>query len=226
MVKDDFVKVASKRELKEKGRVVVAAGRHGIALFHTERGISAVDNRCPHMGFPLSKGTVAGDILTCDWHHARFDLSSGGTFDLWADNVPTYPVEIRGNDVWLNPNPPSRPRADVTQRLFSRLRDGMEHRIPLVMAKTVTAMLREGIEPHDIVEAGGLYGCRGREEGWTTGHTNLTAVANLRTYLEGDETILALTHGLDRISNSVENQPPLFEYAPLPGETRVSQEEI
>ena len=226
MVEDDFVKVTSIEELSEKGRIVVAAGRHGIAVFHTDRGIFAVDNRCPHMGFPLVKGTVAGDILTCDWHHARFDLSSGGTFDLWADNVATYPVEVRDNDVWINPKPPPPPGADVTRRLFGRLRDGMEHRIPLVMAKAVTAMLREGTEARDIVEAGGLYGCRGREDGWTTGHTILTATANLLPYLEGDEEILALTHGLDRISDSVENQPPWVASASLPGETRASEEEL
>jgi nitrite reductase/ring-hydroxylating ferredoxin subunit len=37
-----------------------------------------------HMGFPLERGSVADGILTCHWHHARFDLASGCTFDLWA----------------------------------------------------------------------------------------------------------------------------------------------
>jgi hypothetical protein len=27
----------------------------------------------------------------------RFDLASGCTFDLWADDVPTCPVELRGS---------------------------------------------------------------------------------------------------------------------------------
>ena len=42
------------------------------------------------MGFPLHKGSVCDGILTCHWHHARFDLESGGTFDPWADDVQTY----------------------------------------------------------------------------------------------------------------------------------------
>ena len=45
------------------------------------------------MGFPLSKGSVHDGILTCYWHYARFDLETGGTFDLWADDVRTFPVE-------------------------------------------------------------------------------------------------------------------------------------
>ena len=47
--------------------------------------VRAVDNRCPHMGFPLHRGTLRDGILTCHWHHARFDLESGGTFDQFAD---------------------------------------------------------------------------------------------------------------------------------------------
>jgi nitrite reductase/ring-hydroxylating ferredoxin subunit len=43
------------------------------------------------MGFPLDRGSVEDGTLTCHWHHARFDLASGCTFDLWADDVPTCP---------------------------------------------------------------------------------------------------------------------------------------
>ena len=38
-----------------------------------------LDNRCPHMGFALDRGSVDDGILTCHWHHARFDLASGCT---------------------------------------------------------------------------------------------------------------------------------------------------
>jgi hypothetical protein len=57
--------------------------------------IFALDNRCPHIGFPLERGSVEDGILTCHWHHARFDHESGCTFDLWADDVPICPVKMR-----------------------------------------------------------------------------------------------------------------------------------
>ena len=47
------------------------------------------------MGFPLSEGSVDEGILTCHWHHARFELSCGDTFDIWADDVRTYPHRNR-----------------------------------------------------------------------------------------------------------------------------------
>ena len=89
---------------------VVSGGRHGIAVFPSSvsEAVYAVDNRCPHMGFPLHKGSVADGILTCHWHHARFDLESGGTFDPWADDVQTYPTVIEDGIVYVDP----RPRGD------------------------------------------------------------------------------------------------------------------
>ena len=36
---------------------VVSGGRHGISVFISEGRPYAVDNRCPHMGFPLHKGS-------------------------------------------------------------------------------------------------------------------------------------------------------------------------
>jgi nitrite reductase/ring-hydroxylating ferredoxin subunit len=84
-----LIRVGPRAELV--GVTVVSGGRHGIAVFPSSvsEAVYAVDNRCPHMGFPLHKGSVADGILTCHWHHARFDLESGGTFDPWADDVQT-----------------------------------------------------------------------------------------------------------------------------------------
>ena len=90
----DWVRVGTSEEVREAGITVVTAARARIAVFadRASEELSAVDNRCPHMGFPLQRGTVRDGILTCHWHQARFDLRSGCTFDLWADDVPRYEV--------------------------------------------------------------------------------------------------------------------------------------
>jgi nitrite reductase/ring-hydroxylating ferredoxin subunit len=88
----EFIRVASLDELKTKRCIVVRGTEHPIAVFYDNGSVHAVDNRCPHMGFPLSRGSVSDGILTCHWHHARFDLSSGCTFDLFADDVLTAEV--------------------------------------------------------------------------------------------------------------------------------------
>ena len=71
-------------------RKIIEVDGKSIGLFNVNGEFFAMHNRCPHMGFPLHKGSVKDCILTCHWHHARFDLTSGGTFDMWADDGRAY----------------------------------------------------------------------------------------------------------------------------------------
>src|SRR6187551_2773195 len=99
---DTFVRAASLAALREAGRLVVHVEGNTLCLFADGDSVHAVDNRCPHMGFPLHRGTIADGILTCHWHHARFDLCSGGTFDQWADELRRFPVELDGGEIYVD----------------------------------------------------------------------------------------------------------------------------
>ena len=55
-------RAASLEELRGKGRLVVGLNGHTICLLAEGDEIYAVDNRCPHMGFPLHRGTVSDGI--------------------------------------------------------------------------------------------------------------------------------------------------------------------
>jgi nitrite reductase/ring-hydroxylating ferredoxin subunit len=76
----DLVRAGTVEELQAKGRMVVRGRRCPILVVHDQGRVFAMDNRCPHLGFPLHRGSIADGILTCHWHHARFDLASGCTF--------------------------------------------------------------------------------------------------------------------------------------------------
>ena len=58
-------RVCSLDELRTTGTRTVSAGGYTIAVFEYGDQVYAVDNRCPHMGFPLNQGTVQDGILTC-----------------------------------------------------------------------------------------------------------------------------------------------------------------
>ena len=122
----NLIRVGSVEEVKQRGCMVVTGGGHTIAVFRRDDEFAAVDNRCPHMGFPLDRGTVKNGILTCHWHHARFDLSSGGTFDPFADDVRSFPVSVEDDTVWVDPSPPE---PDPIERWSHRLegRAGAQH---------------------------------------------------------------------------------------------------
>ncbi len=99
-------------ELKRAGgRAVVRIDSRQIAVFRTEEGLFACNNRCPHQGFPLCEGTIDGDkVLTCNWHNWKFDLFTG-TNVLGGDHLRVYPIEERNGDVWVNVlDPPAEER--------------------------------------------------------------------------------------------------------------------
>ena len=107
---DGWIQVCPLEELERDGVKVVSGEGRPVAVFLDQARGYALDNRCPHMGFPLEQGSVRDGILTCHWHQARFDLRSGRTFDLCADDVPRY--EVRTDEegtVWVS-SKPTRPR--------------------------------------------------------------------------------------------------------------------
>src|SRR5215211_3365287 len=117
-----LVRAASLAELRAAGRLVVHLDGHVLCLFADGEEVHAVDNRCPHMGFPLHRGTVCDGILTCHWHHARFDLATGGTFDRFADELRRFPVSVEGDEVLVDMSPPYDPVGHQRKRL----RGGLE----------------------------------------------------------------------------------------------------
>jgi nitrite reductase/ring-hydroxylating ferredoxin subunit len=210
------VRVGTLAEIEQRGCTVIAAGGHGIAVFAHEGRVYAVDNRCPHMGFPLSRGTVRDGLLTCHWHHARFDLEGGGTLDPFADNVRTYRVLTEDGDVFLDF---SQDAALRTGYWFERLNEGLEQQLGFVLAKAVLALLNAGVPASEVLRAGGRYGLRYRARGWGMGMTILTAMGEALPYLAPEDRPLALFHGLTHVAADTSNQPPRFDLEPLPGDT-------
>src|SRR5438034_947403 len=126
---EQFALAGSLEELKAKGRLVVHGSHRPILVIYDRGRVFALDNRCPHMGFPLERGSVEDGILTCHWHHARFDLESGCTFDLWADDVPICPVEVRNGDVWVKTTFTHADHAAWRQTATARRRGGNARRL-------------------------------------------------------------------------------------------------
>ncbi len=206
---DGFVAVGPLADLREEGRRLLTLRGHAVAVFYHDGAVHAVDNRCPHMGFPLTRGTVDDGVLTCHWHHARFELSCGDTFDPWADDVPTYPAEVRDGTVYVKPEPEVDAPPAVHWR--ERLEDGLERNLNLVIAKSVVGLDDAGVPPAEVVGAGVDFGTRYREDGWGPGLTVLTAMANVRPALDGDDGRRALYQGLSEVASDCAGEPPKFD---------------
>jgi nitrite reductase/ring-hydroxylating ferredoxin subunit len=203
IVSAKFQRAGTIKELTSKGRLVVRGAHRPILVVEDRDRVYALDNLCPHMGFPLDGGSIEDGILTCHWHHARFDLASGCTFDLWADDVPTCAVELRGDEVWIQTD---FGHSDAAAYWQQRLEQGMAH---IVIAKAIQGQLAAGVPSIDIVRQAALFGARNRD-GWDTGMTILTVLGNLL-----EETYLALFHGVRRVAADCDGTAPTRQRSAL-----------
>ena len=192
-----MVRVATLAEVRQRGVMVTQAGERTVAVFAAGEQIRAVDNRCPHMGFPLDRGSVKDGILTCHWHEARFELDSGCTFDLWADDAITYATEVRGDSVWVATRP-RQARDGAYHRL--RLRRGMELGVGLVQAKSLISLLSAGAELAPIV-AGVVDYAAANVTSFGEGMVRLTCVARLAPYLSSDTLYLGLSYAVRQLAD-------------------------
>lgn len=93
-----------------------------ILLIRHGDTVTAIGGVCPHAGGPLAEGVLDGDRVLCPWHKAAFCTRTGRLREPPAvDDLPAYPVELRGAEIWLDPTPnPVAPllRPGADQRCF------------------------------------------------------------------------------------------------------------
>lgn len=82
------------REFQVDGKVIAIANVGG--KFH------AISNICLHRGGPLGQGVLEGNIVTCPWHGWEYDVSTGKIKQNATVGVANYPVEVRGEDIFVD----------------------------------------------------------------------------------------------------------------------------
>ena len=98
----EFTKVADLSEVPPGRSLAVHLDeKRSVALFNVDGEVFATNNQCPHMGYPLTRGTVRYGVVTCDWHGRSFDLKGGGCFMAGCDDLETFPVLLKDGAVWI-----------------------------------------------------------------------------------------------------------------------------
>jgi nitrite reductase/ring-hydroxylating ferredoxin subunit len=98
-----FVAVARLDQIPQDRGLRVVIDGIGIGLYRVGDAIHAMEDACPHAGYPLSEGELAGSVIACRAHGWPFDVRTG--FD--PDNadgfpVPCFAVEVEGNEVRID----------------------------------------------------------------------------------------------------------------------------
>jgi nitrite reductase/ring-hydroxylating ferredoxin subunit len=120
-----------------------------VALFNVDGRIYATDNQCPHMGYPLTRGAVRHGVLTCDWHGRSFDLEGGGCFNYECDDLQAFAVDIRQDEIWIQPGDGQYKRRDEHLRL---LWQGLLSKERWTISKAIALLLKGSVPEEEIVE--------------------------------------------------------------------------
>jgi len=65
-----------------------------IALFNVGGTFHAIENFCPHKGYPLADSQLYGNIVECNLHAWRFDVTNGKCSTKKGCSVESYEVEV------------------------------------------------------------------------------------------------------------------------------------
>ncbi|MEO8212406.1 MAG: Rieske 2Fe-2S domain-containing protein [Myxococcales bacterium] len=86
--------VYREEDLWQGEKVRVEVGGKGILLVNIAGAVCAYDDRCPHLGWPLSRGRLIGQELTCGLHGWSYDACTGRGVNPRGTALHQYPVQV------------------------------------------------------------------------------------------------------------------------------------
>jgi nitrite reductase/ring-hydroxylating ferredoxin subunit len=92
-----FEAVLDASELQLREPVAVSVGDRRVCLVRLEDGVFGFDDRCPHRGGSLARGSVCDSVITCAFHTWQFDVRTGKLVRLRAPDRLAL-VETRERD--------------------------------------------------------------------------------------------------------------------------------
>lgn len=201
----EWIPAAAVDDLPVGGRKLFRHYDKRIALFRTERGIYAIDNRCPHQGYALLQGDMREDTLTCAWHNWKFELDEGGVCSFGGENVRSYPVEVRGGQVFVDTTDPAA--EVIAPQLFSSLLEAMGEVDIGRLARDTMRLRQLGTPLSEVVKEGVNFGAPRMEYGWNHSLATLTDCLNLAAMFEGELQAFPVIQGMSVVSQNEVRRP-------------------
>ncbi len=99
----DFVKVAELDDLEDGELMAVEVDGEPVCLAKVDGSVYAFSGTCTHIGGPLEEGELEGIVLTCPWHGAQYDVSTGKVLRGPArQDIQTYAVRVEGASILVS----------------------------------------------------------------------------------------------------------------------------
>ena len=97
-----WVTAATLDELWEGEVLGVSVGAVDVVLCNIEGEVLAYEDRCPHLGHPLSNGAIVPPVLTCAAHEWAFDVRTGDGVNPTTARLRRFPVRIDGDTILVD----------------------------------------------------------------------------------------------------------------------------
>ena len=191
----NWTSIFSVNELPKGSVSVFKKDEHQIAVVHTKTGdVYAIDNRCPHEGYPLAQGTVSGCVLTCNWHNYKFDLRDGSCV-MGEEAVRSYPARIANDQVQIDLSPPDTEA--VKKDLWKSMDEGMiENKMGRVARDTVR-LIEQGVSASDIAVYAALWDAKHGKYGSTHALPIAADILHWLPLYPGPKAVIPLIQSLD-----------------------------
>ncbi len=79
------VRVGSLSDFPDGGMTGVESDGHRLIVARKGNEVHVVRNRCPHLGFSLTRGPggvrYEDGVVQCPWHNSRFNICTGENLD-------------------------------------------------------------------------------------------------------------------------------------------------
>ena len=79
----------------------VVAGRK-VLLVRVDGDVRAYEDRCAHLGLPLSGGRIDGTTLICPAHEWEYDARTGCGVNPATACLKSFPVKIEGDQILVD----------------------------------------------------------------------------------------------------------------------------
>ena len=98
-----FVRACALADVPAEGALAVEIEDTPVAVVRIGEEVFALRDVCSHAEVALSEGEVYDHTIECWLHGSCFDLRTGKPTNPPATRpVPTYPVKIEGDDVYVS----------------------------------------------------------------------------------------------------------------------------
>ncbi|MFN6562806.1 MAG: NifU family protein [Nostoc sp. ChiSLP01] len=96
-----WVKVATIEKVPELGVLAVQLAGTSLILYRQGMTFKCYRNACAHLGNPLEGGKVENGIITCPSHGFEYNLETGKCLTVSDISLQSYPVNIKGDKVFV-----------------------------------------------------------------------------------------------------------------------------